>query len=185
MPRAPGAPCWVLTGAEAHSCQGVSYEKRELSHTSLIFIGHAYGQLRHAGVPRSQIIVIAQLQDYLTFLTLGADGKLGAGMPSAAFQFQKRQVEQSCALLMAEGGAHYDGEDVNPSTFMDVLLGQQPHTGVTGPPAPARPRHKCHCVDGTIAEPSSAKMSLQSLPEKRVNGAGVCATFAGKSFHAA
>mmetsp|Transcript_31947 Transcript_31947/g.51794 ORF Transcript_31947/g.51794 Transcript_31947/m.51794 type:complete len:425 (-) Transcript_31947:140-1414(-) len=103
------AAYYVLVGGEAHETQGVIPEKRELMHTSLTYVAAAYAQLRGAGVPRSRIITIVQVRDYLEGLKDG--------------QYPKVMYEKECALLLKEGGSDYDFDAVCPSTVWRVVLG--------------------------------------------------------------
>lgn len=90
-------------------------DKRELMHTSLTFVGQAYNSLRAAGVPRSRIITVVQLNDYLRSPHLEGDGS-----------WLKGQVaDGSCRRLLDEGGATYDFKSVNPATVWSVLLGEK------------------------------------------------------------
>uniref|UniRef100_A0A7S4DN08 Uncharacterized protein n=1 Tax=Lotharella globosa TaxID=91324 RepID=A0A7S4DN08_9EUKA len=100
---------YVLVGGEAHQTQGVAPEKRELMHTSLTYVASAYAKLRKAGVPRNRIITIVQLKDYIRCHKEGA--------------YPRTMYEKECALLLEEGGADYDFEDVNPLTVWNVVLG--------------------------------------------------------------
>jgi hypothetical protein len=138
------AAYWVLIGGEAPSQHGpgVAYHERNFEHTSVSFVGEAYSALRKAGVPRIQIITIVQLQDYLEQLRRGAQRKpspdsgesiewVDNGIPAAYYESQLQRTEAACQLLLDEGGADYDFEDVNPSTVWEVLLGEQQQQGQT------------------------------------------------------
>eukprot|EP00051_Salpingoeca_urceolata_P033296 m.500428 g.500428 ORF g.500428 m.500428 type:complete len:548 (+) comp60758_c0_seq1:125-1768(+) len=105
----PRETYFVLVGGDAKQTQGCAPRQRELFHTSLCHVGRAYAQLRDAGVPRSRIITIVQLHDYLQHLP-------PRSYPRSLF-------ESECARLLAEGGATYDGTDVNPGTVWAVVLG--------------------------------------------------------------
>lgn len=105
---------FVLVGGEAAEMQGGLAPTREFLHTSLSFVGEAYEQLRAAGVPRRNIIVIAQLADYLGMLEQGVRGGLTSQtyIPPRQYAEQKTNTEAKCARLLAEGGAHYDHRSV-------------------------------------------------------------------------
>lgn len=111
-----GEAWFVLCGGEAEEMVG------ELQHTSIVYLGRAYEQLRSAGVSRERIIVIGQLEEYRTFLRAGLPGII----PEAVFRHQLEATEEACRRLIAEGGADYDGRDVHPATLRRVLLGIGP-----------------------------------------------------------
>lgn len=122
-PEASAAAWWVLVGGEARQLQGGAPEEREFVHTSLSFVGKAYAQLRAAGVPRSRIITIVQLQDTLRVLHMGVTGAIQTGIPPAYYQEQKANTEAACRRMIDEGGADYDYDAVNPETVWNVLTG--------------------------------------------------------------
>jgi hypothetical protein len=106
-----GAGAWyVLVGGEAYECQGKP-TGRDLMHTSLSYIAQAYAHLRGAGVPRSRIITIVQLDDYL------------CGLRMRDTEYPKSMYLKECKLLLSEGGVDYDHHAVNPHTIWAVLLG--------------------------------------------------------------
>ena len=76
-------------------------------------MGSAYEQLRSAGIPREQIIVIASLDEYRQYV----------GQVSS---YQLKETDVACRRLLDEGGADYDHEAVNPNTVRRVLLGIGP-----------------------------------------------------------
>eukprot|EP00928_Gymnodinium_smaydae_P014067 TRINITY_DN15099_c1_g1_i2.p1 TRINITY_DN15099_c1_g1~~TRINITY_DN15099_c1_g1_i2.p1 ORF type:complete len:511 (-),score=65.21 TRINITY_DN15099_c1_g1_i2:137-1609(-) len=125
---------FVLIGGEAYEWQGVAPELREFEHTSVSFVGSAYASLRAAGVPRSNIVTIVQLQDYLNTLLQGEQGRFDVGIPAKWYAEQRARIEGKCRRLLDEGGANYDGQDVNPSTVWSVLLGESSH--LSGPVVP-------------------------------------------------
>ena len=106
-------PWYVLVGGEARSFCGPNLEQRELMHTSLTWVCEAYAKLRSAGVPRERIITIVQLRDYTERTPWLEDGV-----------YPKSMVMKVGARLIAEGGADYDFELVNPGTVVAVLRGQ-------------------------------------------------------------
>ena len=116
---------YVLVGGESHGSQGVSRDRRELCHTSLAFVGAAYEELRSGGIPKEQIITIVQLNDYLDGLREGATGawEQANGMPARYYDELIETTTSKCARLVAEGGADYDYEDVNPWTVWRCVLG--------------------------------------------------------------
>jgi hypothetical protein len=109
----------VLCGGEASELVG------ELQHTSIVYLGRAYEELRTAGVPRDHIIVIGSLDEYRTFLRGGVPG-----LPDIVTTRQLEATDMSCRRLLAEGGADYDYTDVNPATLRRVLLGIGPGKAV-------------------------------------------------------
>ena len=126
----------VLVGGEAAEWQGGPADRREFQHTSLGFVGEAYEQLRSGGVPRCNIIVIAQLSDYLSVLEQGQTGVLDTGIPPHYYAEQRERTVAQCQRLLKEGGAHYDGVAVNPGTVWSVLLGET-EPDQPGPVVPA------------------------------------------------
>lgn len=105
------ASWFLLIGGESLEEQGSDLTKRQFLHTSLNFIGQAYENLRSAGVPRENIIVIAQLMDYLRSPHVTVDS------------YPYQSVQQSCDRLIREGGVDYDFENVNPGTVWCVMKG--------------------------------------------------------------
>ena len=87
---------YVLVGGEAYESHGKP-AGRDLMHTSLTYVAQAYSKLRAAGVPRSRIVTIVQLHDYLNSL---------GGMPDTAYP--KTMYLKECAELLRDGGADYD-----------------------------------------------------------------------------
>jgi hypothetical protein len=94
-------------GGEAKETHGGAV--RELQHASLSHVAQAYEKLRKSGIPRARIITIVQLSDFLSHSEAG---------------WMKSHYESICQLLLAEGGADYDFEQVNPATIASVLLGE-------------------------------------------------------------
>ena len=90
--------------------QGPDLESRDFLHTSLTHVGIAYQKLRDIGISRAQIIVIAQLKDFLRSPHV------------VAGNYAYESVMHACSQLLAEGGADYDFELVNPGTVWSVLL---------------------------------------------------------------
>lgn len=127
---------FVLVAGEAAEWQGGPPHTREFQHTSLGFVGEAYEQLRSGGVPRRNIIVIAQLSDYLSVLGQGQAGTLDTGIPQYYYGEQRERTVAQCRRLLDEGGAHYDGAAVNPGTIWSVLLGEA-EPAQPGPVVPA------------------------------------------------
>jgi hypothetical protein len=99
---------FVLVGGEAKETHGGAI--RELQHASLSHVGRAYEKLRQSGVPRSRIITVVQLADFLSHSEPGS--------------WMKSYYESICELLIKEGGADYDFDLVNPATIGSVLLGE-------------------------------------------------------------
>jgi len=98
-------------------------------HCSLSWIGKAYAQhVDYFG--RDHVIVIANLQEVTTWLEEAS--RLGEPRYSD-FKTQEesavcwgqvlQSMNTSCSRLIADGGADYDFDTVNPSTVMRVLMG--------------------------------------------------------------
>ena len=107
---------YVLVGGEATETQGPNVQTRELIHTSLSFVCEAYDQLRSSGVPRSRIITIVQLDDYLGSAHLDAVRDV---------DYPKCMYLKKCERMIREGGADYDYDKVNPATLWSVLQGNE------------------------------------------------------------
>jgi hypothetical protein len=124
---------FVLVGGEARQSQGSpDHNEREFLHTSVPFVGQAYQCLRDAGVSRERIITICQLNDYHAMLKMGEEGRLTQRRTGTIeprfFRKQLEETNRQCQLLLAEGGADYDYEMVNPETVLAVLVGEQSRT---------------------------------------------------------
>eukprot|EP00931_Biecheleriopsis_adriatica_P076903 TRINITY_DN50564_c0_g1_i1.p1 TRINITY_DN50564_c0_g1~~TRINITY_DN50564_c0_g1_i1.p1 ORF type:complete len:457 (+),score=64.51 TRINITY_DN50564_c0_g1_i1:35-1372(+) len=100
-------------------------------HCSLQNIGRAYSML----VPffgRSRVIVIAQLQETLQWLIAASSSEAqaeklaGRSTLLAMLRQQCSEIQESCAQLLADGGADYDGPEVNAATVLHVLSGKSP-----------------------------------------------------------
>jgi hypothetical protein len=113
------------------------------NHCSLEHVGEAFDALRAAGVPRSRIIVVAQLAEARDWLrtavatghplcvssSCGAGAGAGAGAGEEAGRARSSQLyarklaelERRCGGILAEGGADYDRTAVNPDTVYRVL----------------------------------------------------------------
>merc|ERR1719240_1807157 len=104
------------------------------NHCSMEHVGTAFNKLRAIGVPRSRIIVIAQIEERREWLrhailtglpncvSADADDKFAAR--EATRQIYRRKLallEQCCGGIIREGGADYDGEAVNPETIFNVF----------------------------------------------------------------
>lgn len=103
------------------------------NHCSMEHVGAAFDALRAVGVPRSRIIVIAQVEERREWLRRA----IVTGLPNcvsgdeetevvreASRQIYRRKLtglEQRCGGIIREGGADYDGESVNPETIFNVL----------------------------------------------------------------
>jgi hypothetical protein len=162
----------VLVGGEHYTTQGAVLETRELLHTSLTFVAEAYNTLREAGVPRTQIITIVQLQDYLRTPWL-QDGK-----------YPKSMVVAKCARMIAEGGADYDFETVNPATVWAVLRGRR-RLSSDDPQAPPRFPKVVPCDPGVVASLHLSVYSHgDSHPATAACAAAVAAAAARSKKHA-
>jgi len=86
-------------------------------HCSLQWIGRVYSRLvRFFG--RDKVIVIAQLQETVRWLREASKDEeaakrlAGRSALLPMLRQQLSEVLESCADLMADGGAHYDGSEV-------------------------------------------------------------------------
>jgi hypothetical protein len=100
-------------------------------HASIVPIGQAYNTLRKY-IPRERIIVIAQTQECLHWHLQDVSEKVkGITDPkrvevqSAMWEEKKKTFLRHLTPLLEEGGADYEGENVNPETFLHVLGGLQ------------------------------------------------------------
>ena len=98
------------------------------NHTSLQSIGRAYAALA-PGVGRERIIVIAQLRETLDWLEDATASEEACRRVTGSERFlgtlrqRLADTRRDCAVLIADGGADYDGKDVNVATFLRVLQG--------------------------------------------------------------
>ncbi|KAK3233967.1 hypothetical protein CYMTET_55762 [Cymbomonas tetramitiformis] len=129
----------VLVGGEAASVMhrdraGTRAGAYLGGHSSLQQIGRAYAALV-PWVGRERIIVMVQLQETLDWLRAATASEAAceamAGRISLlpALQHRLRATEEDCTQLIADGGADYDGSQVNPAQLLRVLLGEARHTG--------------------------------------------------------
>ena len=132
--RMSSSSSWaVLVAGETYSVMRPDLKKTREGkylggHTSLQNIGKVYHSLLEFLLPE-RIIVIAQLEETLQWLRLAAnseeDCKRMAGK-SELLDFMRGKLldtYRDCADLLNNGGADYDGEDVNPATLLHVLTG--------------------------------------------------------------
>jgi len=112
-------PYFVLVGGEG-PCEDPL--KRGVEHSSLSHIGYAYKLLRKH-FARDQIIVICQLTDHREWLE---KGPFRHQCMEHGAKRQLAHLETACRQLIAEGGAHYDGREVNAATVWATLLGLRP-----------------------------------------------------------
>ena len=104
------------------------------SHTSLQAIGRAFEVLLPT-VGRGRIIVVAQLRETLAWLEDACvdDESCARVAGSARFLPTLRRrlddTRRDCAVLLAHGGADYDGADVHAATALHVLSGDAAATG--------------------------------------------------------
>ncbi len=109
-------PFWaVLVGGDA---PGATHHG---SHVSIDYIGRAYSVLKRRLGSRDRIIVIAQVREVADWYATKAD------MKKQLWIDKKKNFDATCGELLADGGADYDGTDVNPATVIRVLK------GITGP----------------------------------------------------
>lgn len=118
----------VLVGGEVYS----HLDNKILGgHTSIISVGRAFSFYRQF-VTRERIIVLAQLQECKKWHELEVDIKLSGITDETRrcnqtdmWSRKKADFFDSCGQLLAEGGADYDGEAVNPETLLRVLRGEK------------------------------------------------------------
>lgn len=97
-------------------------------HCSMQWIGKAYDRLADF-FGRERVIVIAQLAETLSWLREASASEDAAerlaGRASLLQMLRTRlaEVEHDCSRLISEGGADYDGADVNAATVLRVLRG--------------------------------------------------------------
>jgi hypothetical protein len=109
------------------------------NHCSMEHVGAAFDALRALGVPRSRIIVIAQIEERREWLRravasgqpscVSGTGDAAGEEAAAAAREGSRKIyrrklaalEQWCGGIIREGGADYDGDTVNPETIYSVL----------------------------------------------------------------
>lgn len=105
-------------------------------------IGRAFEALLPT-VGRKRIIVIAQLAETLQWLESACESAEACERVTGSARFlhtlRGRLVDtrRECAVLIAHGGSDYDYRDVNPSTVLHVLGGDELATGAK-PVVPAR-----------------------------------------------
>ena len=133
----------VLVGGEFGGCMLQDPKKTRPgawlgSHTSLQAIGRAYASLAPV-VGRGRIIVIAQLRETLTWLEEATQSEEACERVTGHARFldvlrgRLAETLRDCALLLASGGAQYDGGDVNTATVLRVLQGEPDRaTGAAG-----------------------------------------------------
>merc|ERR1711871_1786888 len=98
-------------------------------HCSLPFIGKAYEQCA-SRIGRERVIVIAQLNETLQWLEEAAETGMpmwcnGISVEESASRWtgKLQETQDACAVLIADGGADYDGAACHPRTVIDVLMG--------------------------------------------------------------
>jgi len=103
-------------------------------HCSLHWMGITYDRLvKFFG--RSRTIVVAQLAETLDWLRAAAADEHSAarmtGRPSLLPMLRQKlaDAEEVCAGLLADGGADYDGPEVNCATVLRVLRGESSENG--------------------------------------------------------
>lgn len=96
-------------------------------HCSLHWIGRVYSRLvRFFG--RDKVVVVAQLHETLKWLREASkdeeSAKKLAGRSALLpmLRQQLAEVLESCADLIADGGAHYDGQEAGPSSISGVQV---------------------------------------------------------------
>ena len=98
------------------------------SHTSLQAIGRAFAALLPT-VGRERIIVIAQLRETLDWLEAACESEQACERITGSARFlgtlrgRLADTRRDCAVLMAHGGADYDGKDVHPASVLHVIAG--------------------------------------------------------------
>mmetsp|Transcript_90052 Transcript_90052/g.156040 ORF Transcript_90052/g.156040 Transcript_90052/m.156040 type:complete len:478 (-) Transcript_90052:53-1486(-) len=97
-------------------------------HCSMQWVGKAYDRLINF-FGRERTIVIAQLAETLSWLREASASEDAAqrlaGRSSLLQMLRTRlaEIEHDCARLISEGGADYDGAEVNAATVLRVLRG--------------------------------------------------------------
>jgi hypothetical protein len=113
------------------------------NHCSLEHVGEAYDSLRENGVPRGRIIVVAQIEEARAWLraavTTGepsccsVQGEEGRQRSRQIYASKLSELERRCGRIIAEGGADYDGEQVNPGTVVEILTAGLPGLAAAPP----------------------------------------------------
>ena len=116
----------VLVAGEHHSVS-----KTLGSHSSITSIGDAFNILRQH-LPRERIIVIAQIEECRLWHDQPFEEKVkGVKDAESAERQRPMWAEKKVSFwkhlgqMIEEGGADYDGKDVNPDTILRVVLGIQ------------------------------------------------------------
>ena len=123
--RAPESNVWaVLVAGEHHTVS-----KTLGGHSSITSIGDAYNILRQH-LPRERIIVIAQVDECRIWHDQPFEEKVKDVKDSGSAERQRPMwAEKKISFwkhlgqMIDEGGADYDGSDVNPDTVLRVILG--------------------------------------------------------------
>ena len=127
VPSATESDVWaVLVAGEHHTVS-----KTLGSHSSITSIGDAFNILRQH-LPRERIIVIAQVDECRLWHDQPFDEKVkGVKNAESAERQRPMWAEKKISFwkhlgqMIEEGGADYDGKDVNPDTVLRVVLGDQ------------------------------------------------------------
>ena len=119
-------PWVILVGGEHH---GVVAPNGVLgAHSSIEYIGQAFASLRGLGIPRDRIHVIAQAKETLDWLEAAGESGIPLFSPSlspsessARWRSRHDHLAASLSLLMQEGGADVDGQDVHSGSVLSAL----------------------------------------------------------------
>lgn len=116
---------WVILVAGEH------HEVTLGAHSSITNIGIAYNLFR-TFIPRERIIVIAQVNECRNWHEKDLNEKIIGIIDSTRILRQQEMWEERKNIfwkylgnMIEEGGADYDGEDVNPDTLLNVLRGEK------------------------------------------------------------
>ena len=122
-----GSDLWVVLVAGEHH----SVSKALGGHSSITSIGDAYNTLRRH-IPRNRIIVIAQLNECRLWHDQPFEEKVKDVKDAESAERQRPMwAEKKVSFwkylgqLIEEGGADYDGADVNPDSVLRVILGER------------------------------------------------------------
>eukprot|EP01062_Namystynia_karyoxenos_P020019 TRINITY_DN17574_c0_g1_i1.p1 TRINITY_DN17574_c0_g1~~TRINITY_DN17574_c0_g1_i1.p1 ORF type:complete len:541 (+),score=104.58 TRINITY_DN17574_c0_g1_i1:67-1623(+) len=132
-PRGADGEWLVIVGGETRSAmlpdrKGVRPGKYLGGHPSIEVVGNAYSRLKPI-YGRDHIIVIMQLRETLEWLAEASRSEedcarlTGRASSMDALRGKLERVREACGELIADGGADYDGEDVNSHTVLSVLKG--------------------------------------------------------------
>ena len=127
IPSMNDTDVWVVLVAGEHH----SVSKTLGGHASITSIGDAYNTLRNH-LPRERIIVIAQVNECRLWHDQPFEDKVtevkdleSAERRRPMWAEKKESFWRHLGQMIEEGGADYDGVDVNPDTVLHVILGEK------------------------------------------------------------